>query len=139
MTFLEILQAYQQEGKSVRRMLSSFGITKWSNFLDLLKTLSEEEVVAILFNWITRNLTRDEIIKLRIHDEHTQDAYEMTLQNKRGCLYVIALQHCAHLKGQMLYYWPMLATHNNITAKTIQKSMEVANQIIASKKEERLQ
>ena len=126
MKFLELLRNYQIERRSIRRLLSGFGVTKWSTFAEPLRNLSEEEVIALLLNWITRNLTVGKSMTLRIRDNTSQDVYEVWLTSDKGCLYVKRLLKRAQLNEQRLYYWPQVMTPNDLTLETIEKSMEMA-------------
>jgi len=126
MTFIELLKKYDNDLKSVRKLLSRFSVTRWSNFSEPLMKLHDEEVIALLFDWIIHNLKNYNKITLRILEDHTKDVYEMTLQH-RGGLYITEIRLCEELKGKMLYYWNEEITYNNLTVPVIEKSIKLAD------------
>jgi len=114
-SFIRILQDYQAGIKSVRRLLGSFGVTKWSMFTEPLIKLREDEVIALLLNWITQELPIGQTITLRIMDDHNEEVYNLTLKTRKGCIFVAALRKREDLEGKLLYYWPYEANYMNIT------------------------
>ena len=131
MSFINMLQFYHYERKSIRTLLSNFGVSRWSISTEPLVKLREEQVVALLLNWITTKLLTGETITLRIPEETTRDVYLVMIQRDKGCLHARKIQTCRDVNGQLLYHWPIEATINNITKTTIEESMRIASVINA--------
>jgi len=115
LTFIETLQDYQKQGKGTRKVLSGFGVTKWSIFSEPITDRTEEESIALLLNWLPRNLKREDTMVLRIRDDRNQDVHEIEVINKRGCINITALRKRALMNEQMLYCWPPNVTPNSLT------------------------
>ena len=134
LTFIETSQGYQNQGKSIRKVFSGFGATKWSTFSEPITNRTEEESIALLLNWLPRNLPREDTMALRMRDDCNQDVYEMEVINKRGCIQFNALWKRALMNEQMLYCWPPNVTPNTLTIAIIQQSMKVASHINAQRR-----
>jgi len=131
MTFLELLQHHQVERKSIRRLINGFGITKWSIFSEPLRKLSEDEIITLLLNWITRNLPAGRSTALRIRDHQSNDVYELWLTSDKGCLHVRGLFRRAQLNENLLYYCNEEMTPNDLTLEAITQSLEMVSYINA--------
>jgi len=90
-----------------------------------------EKVIALLLNWISENVTKEDRITVRIVEEDTKDVYELCLKAHKGCLRVATITLRDDLKGKLLYHWMTGAVHRNISIGAIKKSMEVADLINA--------
>jgi len=116
---------------SVRQLLNNFGVTRWNTFTEPLRNLSEAEVIALLLNWITRNMPNKELVLLCVRDPDQGDAYNLWLTNDRGCILTRGLLKSAKINEGLLYCWPPSTTPNDLTLEKLQHSIELADQINA--------
>jgi len=123
MSFVKELEHYKKARKSVRKLLNIFGVSAWNVLSMPLRSLSEKEAVAVVFNWITKHLLCGKKIAIRFRDEETKVGYTMWLENRRRVLYVTNLKEC---KKQQLYCWPADMIPRDITTTMIKRSMQDA-------------
>jgi len=123
MSFIETLIIRMGKKRSVRNLLSGFGVRQWCTFSAFLAKLHNTDVIALLYNWILRETQHDEKITFRIVEDYTDDVYQLTLSSRKGGLYVERLQKRQDLKNKILYYWPEDVTFATLTREKIEQSM----------------
>jgi len=122
MGFIVTLHRYKKEGKSIRKLLDKFGIKQWGMFTEHLCRMNQEEAIALLLNWISENVNKEEKIKVRIIEEDTRDVYELRLKSHQGCLRVASIIPHDDLKGKLLYHWPSGAMYSNFTINMLKEA-----------------
>jgi len=103
--------------------LSGFGVTLWRTFATPLWMLSVTEVIALLYNWILREIERDEVVTFLIVDDKTNHAYQLSLASRKGRLVVERVIKRPDLKDKLLYYWTADTTFANLTREKIEQSL----------------
>jgi len=92
MSFINILTIRLGKKRSVRNLLSGFGVQRWCTFSAFLAKLHVTEVIALLHNWILREIQHYETVTYRILEDYTDDVYHLSLASRKGGLYVTRIQ-----------------------------------------------
>jgi len=127
MSLIGVLTMRMGKRRSVRNLLNGFGVRQWCTFSALLSKLHVTEVIALLHNWVLREIRREEMMTYRILDDYTEDVYQLSLVSRKGGLYVERIQKRQDLKNKLLYYWPQDATFATMNRAIIAKSMQDAD------------
>jgi len=127
MSLIDILTVRMGKRRSVRNLLSGFGVRQWCTFSALLSKLHVTEAIALLHNWVLREIRHEEMVTYRILEDYTDDVYQLSLASRKGGLYVERIQKRQDLKNKLLYYWPGDATFATMTREIIAKSMQDAD------------
>jgi len=134
MSFISILTIRLGKKRSVRNLLSGFGVQRWCTFSAFLAKLHVTEVIALLHNWILREIQHYETVTYRILEDYTDDVYQLSLASRKGGLYVTRVQKRSDLKNKLLYYWEKDTTFATLTRAKIEKSMQDADHFNATQK-----
>jgi len=126
MSLISILTIRMGKRRSVRNLLSGFGVRQWCTFSAFLMKLHITEVIALLHNWILREIQHDETVTYRILEDYTDDVYQLSLASRKGGLYVERFQKRQDLKNKALYCWQEDTTFATLTREKIEKSMRDA-------------
>ena len=127
MPLVDTLTIRMEKRRSVRNLLNGFGVRQWCTFSALLSKLHNTEVIALLHNWVLREIRREEMMTYRILDDYTEDVYQLSLVSRKGGLYVERIQKRQDLKNKLLYYWPEDVTFPTMNRAIIAKSMKDAD------------
>jgi len=127
MSLIDILTIRMGKQRSVRNLLSGFGVRQWCIFSALLSKLHVTEVIALLHNWVLREIRHEEMLTYRIVEDYTDDVYQLSLASRKGGLYVERIQKRQDLKSKLLYCWPEDTTFATMTREIIAKSMKDAD------------
>ena len=126
MSLIAILSLRCGKRESVRSLLSGFGVSQWRTFATPLSSLSVTEVIALLYNWILREIDRDEVVTFLILADETDEAYQLSLASRKGGLYVERIRKRPDLKNKLLYYWGPDTTFGTLTRAKIEQSLRTA-------------
>ena len=85
------------------------------------------EIIALLHNWILREIQHDETVTYRILEDYTDDVYQLSLASRKGGLYVERIQKRQDLKNKALYCWQEDTTFATLTREKIERSMRDAD------------
>ena len=96
------------------------------------------EVIALLHNWILREIQHYETVTYRILEDYTDDVYQLSLTSRKGGLYVTRMQKRTDLKNKVLYYWEEDTTFATLSRAKIEKSMQDADHFNATQRLEHL-
>jgi len=121
MSLISILTIRMGKRRSVRNPLSGFGVRQWCTFSAFLAKLHITEAIALLRNWVLREIQRDETVIYRILEDYTDDVYHLSLASRKGGLYVERIQKRQDLKNKLLYYWQEDTTFATLTREKIEK------------------
>jgi len=127
MSLISILTIRMGKRRSVRNLLSGFGVRQWCTFSAFLAKLHITEIIALLHNWILREIQHDETVTYRILENYTDDVYQLSLASHKGGLYVERIQKRQDLKNKALYCWQEDTTFATLTREKIEKSMRDAD------------
>ena len=122
MSFISILTIRLGKKRSVRNLLSGFGVQRWCTFSAFLAKLHVTEVIALLHNWILREIQHYETVTYRILEDYTDDVCQLSLASRKGGLYVTRVQKRPDLKNKLLYYWEEDTTFATLTRAKIEKN-----------------
>jgi len=122
-SLIDIIIIRMGKRRSVRNLLSGFGVRQWCRFSAFLCKLHVSEVIALLYNWILRETQHDETVTFRILEDYTDDVYQLSLASRKGGLYVERIHKRQDLKNKILYHWPEDATFATMTREMIEQSM----------------
>ena len=127
MSLIDILTIRMGKRRSVRNLLSGFGVRQWCTFSTFLSKLHITEVIALLHNWILREIRHEEMVTYRILEDYTDDVHQLSLVSRKGGLYVERIQKRQDLKSKMLCCWPEDTTFATMSRERIAKSMKDAD------------
>jgi len=127
MSLIDILTIRMGKRRSVRNLLSGFGARQWCTFSALLSKLHVTEVIALIHNWLFREIRHEEMMTYRILEDYTDDVYQLSLASRKGGLYVERIQKRPDLKNKLLYCWPEDTTFAKMTRAIISQSMKDAD------------
>jgi len=131
MSLISILTVRMGKRRSVRNLLSGFGVRQWCTFSAFLAKLHITEIIALLHNWILREIQHDETVTYRILEDYTDDVYQLSLTSRKGGLYVERIKKRQDLKNKLLYCWQEDTTFATLTREKIEKSMRDADKFNA--------
>jgi len=132
MSFISVLTIRLGKKRSVKNLLSGFGVQRWCTFSAFLTKLHVTKVIAMLHNWILREIQHYETVTYRILEDYTDDVYQLSLASRKGGLYVTRIQKHLDLKDKLLYYWDEDITFATLTRAKIEKSMQDADHFNAT-------
>jgi len=130
-SLISILTKRMGKRRSVRNLLNGFGVRQWCAFLAFFAKLHITEVIAILHNWILREIQHGETVTYRILEDYTDEVYQLSLASRKGGLYVERIRKRQDLKNKVLYFWQEETTFATLTREKIEKSMRDADQFNA--------
>ena len=87
-SLISILTIRMGKRRSVRNLLNGFGVRQWCALSAFLAKLHITEVIALLHNWILREIQHGETVTYRILEDYTDDVYQLSLASRKGGLYV---------------------------------------------------
>ena len=87
MSFISVLTIRLGKKRSVRNLLNGFGVQRWCAFSAFFNKLHVTEVIAMLHNWILREIQHYETVTYRILEDYTDDVYQLSLASRKGGLY----------------------------------------------------
>jgi len=131
MSFIECLNRHQRTGRGVKLLLNRFGATNWRMFSTSFVELSEDEVMALLFNWMIRRHKRS--TKIRLREFESQDVYELWFNYTIGNIFITKATKCTALYGKLLYDWRPTTNANGLRADTIERAVQRADEINAQR------
>ena len=99
--------------------------------LGIFAKLHITEVIAMLHNWILREIQHGETVTYRILEDYTDEVYQLSLASRKGWLYVERIRKRQDLKNKVLYFWQEETTFATLTREKIEKSMRDADQLNA--------
>jgi len=93
-----------------------------------LKNLTEEETIAVIFNWIARRRRGKQDLSMRIRDPKNNDTYVIWIKSsKDGALEVKSITKQLPVENNMLYAWPVTVTLCNLSQSLIEAAMTEAD------------
>ena len=138
MSLVSILTIRMGKRRSVRNLLNGFGARQWCAFSVFFAKLHITEVIALLHNWILREIQHGETVTYRFLEDYTDDVYQLSLASRKGGLYVERIRKRHDLKNKVLNYWQENTTFANLTREKIEGSMRNADRFNASQAFEQL-
>jgi len=138
MSLVSVLTIRLGKKRSVRNLLNGFGVQRWCNLTAFMAKLHVTEVIALLHNWILREIQHYETVTYRILEDYTDDVYQLSLTSRKGGLYVTRMQKRTDLKNKVLYYWEEDTTFATLSRAKIEKSMQDADHFNATQRLEHL-
>ena len=138
MSLVSVLTIRLGKKRSVRNLLNGFGVQRWCNLTAFMAKLHVTEVIALLHNWILREIQHCETVTYRILEDYTDDVYQLSLTSRKGGLYVTRMQKRTDLKNKVLYYWEEDTTFATLSRAKIEKSMQDADHFNATQRLEHL-
>ena len=126
-SLISILTIRMGKRRSVRNLLNGFGARQWCAFSAFLAKLHITEVIALLHNWILREIQHGETVTYRYLEDYTDDVYQLSLASRKGGLYVERIRKRQDLKNKVLYYWQEDTTFATLNREKIERSMRDAD------------
>jgi len=114
--------------QSTRNVLKIYGVQMEADIKRPLCTMTNDQVLAQILNWIVWSMDYEENMTIRISETKEQTIYVVELINvHRKGITVQNMKSVPELFDKMLYHWNSTITYKDLSVKEIKISIECAD------------
>lgn len=123
MNLVETLKA--KSTGNVTAILRRMGLTIWNN--KLLNEMTDEEISAVLINWLCYARGRISPIPIRIRIREDQKVYELWLMKQGRMIKLQKIEEMGKMEGCKLYIWTKNMRFLGLNRRSIYHALEAAD------------